>query len=157
MMNINEIITVFRVECRCIYTGGSKTQTIYEDDMIIINNFETALHYYDYMLKKCDALGYYANHDYWVKIRKCEIMKNGIPNVGDIIIEHFKGDKNYKERRIISKFNSISYTYGIYDTKEEKFLGHIRPFYAFENEWVCWKTINDNTELRNLNYERKEV
>ena len=41
-MNINEIITVFRVECRCIYTGGAKTQTIYEDDMIIINNFETA-------------------------------------------------------------------------------------------------------------------
>ena len=51
MMNINEIITVFRVECRCIYTGGSKTQTIYKDDMIIINNFETALYYYDYMLK----------------------------------------------------------------------------------------------------------
>ena len=89
--------------------------------MIIINNFETALYYYDYMLKKCDALGYYSNYDYWVKIRKCEIMKNGIPNVGDIIIEHFKGDKNYKERRIIAKFNSISYTYGIYDTKEESF------------------------------------
>ena len=61
MMNINEIITVFRVECRCIYTRGSKTETIYADNMIIINNFETALHYYDYMLKKCDALGYYAN------------------------------------------------------------------------------------------------
>ena len=84
-------------------------------------------------------------------------MENGIPNIGDIIIEHFKGDKKYNKRRIISKFNSISYTYGIYDTKEEKFLGHIRPFYAFENEWECWKTINDNTELRNLNYERKEV
>ena len=157
MMNINEIITVFHVECRCIYTGGAKTQTIYEDDMIIINNFETALHYYDYMLKKCDALGYYANHDYWVKIRKCEIMKNGIPNVGDIIIEHFKGDKGYKERRIVARFNPLLSLYDIYDTKEEKFLNHIRPFHAFEDQWRCWKTINDNTELRNLNYEKKEV
>lgn len=59
-----------------------------------------------------------------------------------------------KSCKIIYQILSL---YDIYDTKEEKFLNHIRPFHAFEDEWRCWKTINDHTELRNLNYEKKEV
>ena len=74
MKNINEIIDVFRVECRCVYNGGSKEHIVYEDNIIIINNFETAKAKYNYMLSKCNALGYYAHYDYYVRIRKCDAI-----------------------------------------------------------------------------------
>ena len=54
---------------------------------------ETVKSRYEYMIKKCNALGYYANHDYWVRVRKCNIMENGIPDCGEIIQQHLKGDK----------------------------------------------------------------
>ena len=49
MKNINEMINVFRVECRCVYQAGTKDDVVYEDNIIIINNFETAKMKYNYM------------------------------------------------------------------------------------------------------------
>ena len=93
MKNINEMIDVFKVECRCICLGRSKEEIVYEDSVLIIDNMETVKSRYEYMIKKCNALGYYANHDYWVRVRKCNIMENGIPDCGEIIQQHLKGDK----------------------------------------------------------------
>ena len=151
MKNINEIIDVFRVECRCVYNGGSKEHIVYEDNIIIINNFETAKAKYNYMLSKCNALGYYAHYDYYVRIRKCDIMDNGEPNCGDVIIQHIKGVKKYDERRIVLKTKSNLGWYAIYDNEEEKFLEYLKPFFAFETEWEGWKTITNNIEIQRLN------
>lgn len=157
MKNINEIIDVFRVECRCVYNGGSKEHIVYEDNIIIINNFETAKAKYNYMLSKCNALGYYAHYDYYVRIRKCDIMDNGEPNCGNIIIQHHKGDKKYDERRITLKFKADLNMYAIYDNKEKKFLEEFRPFYAFQEEWQGWETIINNINFQNLNNEKEII
>ena len=93
MKDINKMIEVFKVECRCVYTAGSKDDVVYEDNVIIINNFETAKTKFNYMKSKCNAIGYYAHYDYYVRIRKCDIMENGEPNCGEVILEYYKGDK----------------------------------------------------------------
>ena len=151
MKNINEMINVFRVECRCVYQAGTKDDVVYEDNVIIINNFETAKTKYNYMVSKSNALGYYAHYDYYVKIRKCEVMDNGEPNCGDVIIQHMKGDKKYDERRIVLKTKSNLGWYAIYDNEEEKFLEYLKPFFAFETEWEGWKTITNNIKIQKLN------
>ena len=93
MKDINEMFDIFRVECRCVFNGGSKDDIVYEDNVIIINNYETAKNKFNYMKMKCNALGYYAHYDYYVRIRKCDIMDNGEPNCGEVVLEYHKGDK----------------------------------------------------------------
>lgn len=132
---------------------GGKEEIVYEDEIIIINNFETALHYYNYMFAKCNALGYYAKHDYWVRIRKCEIMNNGEIDYGEVILQHLKGEKEYDKRRIVLKIKPDLGIWAIYDNKEERFLEEIRPFYAFtiNLQWKGWETITNNLKLQAMN------
>lgn len=157
-VNLNKMIDVFKVQCRCerIKRRGDN-EIVYENEIIIIDNFDTALIRFSYMLAVCNSYGYYGGHDYWVRIRKCAIMNNGIPDCGDIILEHLKGDKEYDKRRIILKIKPDLGIWAIYDNKEKRFLEEIKPFYAFEEEWKGWKTIYNNKKLQNLNNEREEM
>lgn len=157
-VNLNEMIDVFKVQCRCerLKRGGG-TEIVYEDKVRIINNFETALRYYQYMVFKCDALGYYAKHDYWIKLRKCEVLDNGNLNCGEVILSHIKGDKTFDKRRIVLKIKPDLGIWAIYDNKEERFLEETKPFYAFNTEWQGWKAIYDNVYFQNLNKEREEI
>ena len=156
--NLNRIIDVFKVQCRCVYQKrGKKEEIVYEDEIVIIDNFETAKNRFNYMLATCNALGYYSKHDYWIKLRKCNIMQNGIPDCGEVILEHIKGDKEYDKRRIILKIKPDLGIWAIYDNKEKRFLEETKPFYAFEQEWKGWKAIIDNVEFQNLNNEREEM
>ena len=153
-INLNKMIDVFKVQCRCVYQKkGGKEEIVYEDEIFIINNFETALHYYNYMFAKCNALGYYAKHDYWVRIRKCEIMNNGEIDYGEVILQHLKGEKEYDKRRIVLKIKPDLGIWAIYDNKEERFLEEIRPFYAFDIDlqWKGWETITNNPKLQEMN------
>ena len=109
------------------------------------------------MVSKCDALGYYAKHDYWIKLRKCEVLDNGKPDCGEVILSHIKGDKTFDKRRIVLKIKPDLGIWAIYDNKEERFLEETKPFYAFEQEWKGWKAIYDNIEFQNLNNEREEM
>ena len=155
--NLNEMIDVFKVQCECIYQRGKKTEIVHQDEVIIINNFETALCYFNKMLTKCNSVGYYGYHDYWIKLRKCDIMENGIPDCGEVILEHIKGDKEYDKRRIALKIKPDLGIWAIYDNKEERFLEETKPFYAFDTEWQGWKAIYDNMYFQNLNREREEI
>ena len=157
-INLNEMIDVFKVQCRCVYQKrGGKEEIVYEDEIVIIDNFETAKYRFNYILAKCNALGYYSKHDYWIKLRKCDIMENGIPDCGEVILEHIKGDKEYDKRRIVLKIKPDLGIWAIYDNKEERFLEETKPFYAFDTEWRGWKAIYDNMYFQNLNREREEI
>lgn len=160
-VNLNKMIDVFKVHCRCerLKRGGG-SEIVYEDEILIINNFDTAQMYFQYMVSKCDALGYYAKHDYWIKLRKCDVLDNGKPDCGEIILSHTKGEKTFDKRRIVLKIKpDLANCYAIYDNKEERFLEEIRPFYAFDIDlqWKGWKTIYNNVYLQNLNAEREEM
>lgn len=156
-INLNEIVDVFKVQCECNYQRGKKTEIVYQDEVIIINNFETALHYFNDMFGKCNARGYYGYHNYWVKLRKCNIMNNGIPDCGEVILSHLKGEKTFDKRRIVLKIKPDLGIWAIYDNKEERFLEETKPFYAFDTEWKGWEAIYDNVNFQNLNREREEI
>ena len=134
-----------------------KKEIVYEDEIVIINNFETAVHYFQYMESKCNALGYYARHDYWIKLRKCKVLDNGKPDCGEVILSHLKGEKTFDKRRIVLKIKPDLGIWAIYDNKEERFLEETKPFYAFDTEWKGWEAIYNNVEFQNLNKEREEI
>lgn len=109
------------------------------------------------MESKCNALGYYAKHDYWIKLRKCKVLDNGKPDCGEVILSHLKGEKTFDKRRIVLKIKPDLGIWAIYDNKEERFLEETKPFYAFDTEWKGWEAIYDNVEFQNLNKEREEI
>ena len=150
--DLNKMIDVFRVQCRCerLKRGGG-SEIIYEDDIIVIDNFETALIRFQYMVTKCNAVGYYAKHDYFVRIRKCRIMDNGLPDCGEVILQHLKGEKEYDKRRIVLKIKPDLGIHAIYDNHEKRFLEETKPFYAFDTEWRGWEAIINNVEFQRLN------
>lgn len=156
-INLNEMIDVFKVQCCCerLKRGGG-TEIIYEDEVLIINNFETAVRYFQYMVSKCDALGYYAKHDYWIKLRKCKVLDNGKPDCGEVVLSHLKGEKTFDKRRVVLKIKPDLGIWAIYDNKEERFLEETKPFYAFDTEWRGWEAIYSNSYLQNLNREDKK-
>lgn len=151
-INLNEMIDVFKVHCRCerLKRGGG-IEIIYEDEILIINNFETAVRYFQYMVSKCDAHGYYAKHDYWIKLRKCKVLDNGVPVCDEVVLSHLKGEKTFDKRRIVLKIKPDLGIWAIYDNKEERFFEETKPFYAFDTEWRGWEAINNNVYLQNLN------
>ena len=155
--DLNKIIDVFKVQCRCVYQKrGGKEEIVYEDEIIIVDNFDMALTRFNYMVAKCNALGYYAKHDYWIKIRKCEIMDNGLLDCGEVILQHLKGEKEFDRRRIVLKIKPDLGIWAIYDNKEERFLEETKPFYAFDTEWKGWETIINNVEFQRMNNKEEE-
>jgi hypothetical protein len=158
--DLSKMIDVFKVQCRCVYQKrGGKEEIVYEDEIVIIDNFNMALIRFNYMVAKCNALGYYAKHDYWIKLRKCEILDNGLLDCGEVILQHLKGEKEFDKRRIVLKINpDLAGCYAIYDNKEKRFLEEIRPFYAFDTDlqWKGWETITKNLELQEMNNKKEE-
>lgn len=162
MNNIN----IFKIECKCVFTGSDRKiyncKTIYEDQQVVINNFETALDKYNYMLEKCQAIGYSKYYDFFVSIKHCKIAYTGEICGDKIILIHEKGDKHYLQRRIIPKINVELFPYdfyGLYDTKNEKFItkddNYNLQYYAFEDAWECLKAIANEKELKILNHKNK--
>lgn len=155
--DLNKMIDVFKVQCRCVYQKrGGKEEIVYEDEIVIVDNFDMALTRFNYMVAKCNALGYYAKHDYWIKIRKCEIMDNGLLDCGEVILQHLKGEKEFDRRRIVLKIKPDLGIWAIYDNKEERFLEETKPFYAFDTEWKGWETIINNVEFQRMNNKEEE-
>ena len=162
MKQINSKSIIYKLDMAVNYYRGKKYERIREEELFMIDLGEEEewkhgiLPRFETMMMSANSIGYYANHDWFVRIWRCEILDNGIILPQSLVLKmdkelytRYKHQDNFYTSVRFSENLSGDNKYELVEPipTTDNFLPYFAPdgfVKEFETEAEAWEYIFNN-------------